>query len=91
MGQKAYQKLIAIDEFSDKEWEEIVSLGFEPFEIEHGDKLTRGQWWAVMEMAIGKANLIENGLYGGDDSERVNDSDWADELRAIADVILTHL
>lgn len=74
-----------IDNFSDQDWEEIASLGFEPFTIEPGQALTRQQWMAVAHMALGKAQRIENGDYGED-----VDNGWADQLRLIAETITDH-
>lgn len=75
-------------DFTDDEWEEIQSLGFEPFEIDYQDPMTRGQWMAIAHMSIGKATLIEDGRYDMGDEEEGDNEEWADQLRGIADTIL---
>lgn len=72
-------------EFTDSQWEEIFSFGFEPFEISHlGEPMTRAQWMAVADMALGKATRIRRGYFGEDaDNEK-----WIAELEAIAEIIL---
>ena len=85
-------------EFSDDQWDELVSMSFEPFEFSAGEKLTRGQWMALAEMALGKAQRIEEGFYGMvdendndiGDADGVNVEEWAEQLRAIAAVIFQY-
>lgn len=84
--------------FSAKQWQEIESLGFEPFEPMTGESLTRGQWCAIGEMCLGKAQRIDAGDYGMEDGEgNATDADleavgdspaqWAEDLRGIAAII----
>jgi hypothetical protein len=74
--------------FNDDEWDEIACMGFEPFEIEPEEELTRGQWFAVAQMALGKAQMLDDGRYGGDEDDGVDPAEWADQLRGIASTIL---
>ncbi len=75
-------------EFTDAQWEELVSLTFEPFEFFQGDSLTRGQWMALAEMCLGKAQRIEEGNYHIDDDDDGCDFvKWAEDLRVIASEI----
>lgn len=83
----AHRNLYRLD-FSVDDWEEIQSLGFEPFEIEPFESLTRGQWMAVAHMCIGKAELIDNGRCDMGDEREGDNQEWADQLRGIADTIL---
>jgi len=86
MKRKAYQIEHSID-FTPRQWEEICSCSFEPFDIAEGEALTRGQWLAVAQMALGKSVMLAEGRYDmGDDDE--DNEQWADELREIADTIL---
>lgn len=87
MKRKAYQIEHSID-FTPGQWEEICSLSFEPFDIAEGEALTRGQWLAVAEMALGKSVMIAAGRYDMDDQDDDGNEKWADELREIADTIL---
>ena len=93
MSVESHQQTYAI-EFDERDWDEIVELGFEPFEIEHEQELTRKQWLAVAHMALGKVCLIDQGRYGmvDEEGEEVDDGvdlkEWADQLRYIADEIL---
>ena len=72
-------------EFTDEQWEEISSMGFDSFEPVPGEPLSRGQWIAIAHMALGKAQRIEEGHYGGGEED---DPDWAGELRGIASKIM---
>lgn len=73
-------------EFTAEQWEEIEGMGFEGFEPMPDKALSRVQWIAIAHMALGKAQRIEDGNYGG--GAEGDDGDWADELRAIACKIL---
>ena len=76
-------------EFTDKQWEEIVGMGFDGFEPMPDKAFSRVQWIAIAHIALGKAQRIEDGHYGGGaEGEDEDDGDWADELRAIASKIL---
>ena len=76
-------------EFTDKQWEEIVGMGFDGFEPMPDKAFSRVQWIAIAHIALGKALRIEEGHYGGGaEGEDEDDGDWADELRAIASKIL---
>ena len=74
-------------EFTAKQWEEIEGMGFDGFKPMPDTALSRVQWIAIAHMALGKAQRIEDGNYGGG-AEGEDDEDWADELRAIASKIL---
>ena len=82
MKQKAYQIENNID-FTRKQWEEIQSLSFEPFDIGEGEALTRGQWLAVAQMALGNRRPVRHGRRGRQGQRAVGV-----ELREIADTIL---
>ena len=87
MKRKAHQIEHSID-FSPKQWEEICSFSFEPFDIGEGEAMTRCQWLAVAQMALGKSMMLAEGrYYMGDDDDSDNEQ-WANELREIADTIL---
>ncbi len=87
MKRKAHQIEHSID-FTPRQWEEICSCSFEPFDIAEGEALTRGQWLAVAQMTLGKSVMLAEGRYDlGDDDDADNEL-WADELREIADIIL---
>ncbi len=77
-------------EFSESQQEEIISLGFEPFEPDPTQPMIRGQWMAIAEMALGKAVRIERGDYEAitEDGFDSDDREWAEELRDIAHIIL---
>lgn len=83
----AHQKEYKL-EFDEKDWDEIWSFSFEPFEFQREDVLTRGQWLAIAQMCLGKAELIENGRYDMGDEHDGDNDEWADQLRSIADTIL---
>ena len=85
MKRKAYQIEHRID-FTPRQWEEICSFSFEPFDIGAGEALTRGQWMAVARMALGKSVMLAEGRY--DDEDDKDNEQWANELREIADTIL---
>lgn len=80
-------------EFDPTAWEEIDSLlsnvttlDWNP--AEHG--LPRAMWLAVAQMALGKAQLMEDGYYdSGDDDDDCLD-DWSRQLRDIAYTITDH-
>ncbi len=72
-------------EVSDKQREEIEALTEGVFKFDPDEPQPRRKWWAVAQMATGKAAMLEDGLYG-DDEEDV--SEQAEELRDIADLIL---
>ena len=74
--------------FSDRDWEELVSLTFEPFEFGYDEPLTRGQWLALAHMALGKAQLIDDGQYDIGDGHDSENPEWAAHLRSIAHRIL---
>lgn len=74
-------------EFSDKQWDEICCMSFEPFTFGPEIPMTRGQWWAIGEMALGKAQRIEEGAYGGDEGDGFDPETRSEELRAIAATI----
>ena len=79
-------------EFTEPQWEEIVNLGFEPFEVVPEESLTRGQWMAVADMALGKAWRLDRGDYAlGEPDEAEDNERWAEELREIAHIILNKL
>jgi hypothetical protein len=84
MARKTHQNVHSIA-FTTKQWEEIQSLSFEPFDIGEGEAMTRGQWLAVAQLALGKSVMLAEGRYdmGDKDNEQ-----WADELREIAGTIL---
>lgn len=87
MKRKAHQIEHSID-FTPRQWEEICSCSFEPFDIAEGEALTRGQWLAVAQMTLGKSVMLAEGRYDlGDEDDKDNEL-WADELREIADIIL---
>ncbi len=73
-------------EFTENEWEEIEALSFFPFVIVLGDTLTRPQWVALGNMALGKAQRIQQGAFGEGDEDMGGRSnkEWADQLRGIA-------
>lgn len=74
--------------FSSQQWEELISMTFEPFTFGKGARLTRGQWMAMGEMALGKAQRVDAGIYKiGEQDDEVNMPQWAEELRDIAAVI----
>lgn len=76
-------------DFTVKQWEEIESMAFDGFDPVPGEPLSRSQWIAIAYMALGKAQRIESGHYGGGaEGEDEDDGDWADELRGIASQIL---
>ena len=79
-------------EFSESQQQEIISLGFEPFEPDPAEPMTRGQWMAIAHMALGKACRIGQGDYGLDlddpDITEVTDELWIGELNEIAEKIL---
>lgn len=76
-------------QFNKSEWEEVEAL-VEPFCFKFTGQMTRPQWIAIAHMAMGKAQRIEEGDYGGGDEEESFDpATWAYQLRGIADVILT--
>ena len=75
--------------FTAKQWEEIEGMGFEGFAPTPDKALSRVHWIAIAHMALGKAQRIEDGTYGGGaEGEDEDDGDWEDELRAIASKIL---
>lgn len=77
--------------FTDNQWQEIESMGFEGFEPMPDKALSRCQWIAIAHMALGKAQRIEEGHYGdGAEGEDEDDENWADELREIASQILNN-
>ena len=87
---KVQKRTYRLDDLDDTQWEEIESLGFEEFEPNSEKDMTRRQWMAVAHMCLGKAQRIESGDYG--DTEENDPADnlrWANELREIAEVILT--
>ena len=87
MKRKAHQIEHSID-FSSKQWVEICSLSFEPFDIGEGEAMIRGQWLAVAQMALGKSMMLAEGRYDMGDEDDTDNEEWADELREIADTIL---
>jgi hypothetical protein len=76
-------------DFTAVQWEEIQSLSFEPFDIREREAMTRGQWLALAQMALGKSVMIADGRYDMGDEDDKDNEEWADELREIADTILT--
>lgn len=75
-------------EFSDSDWEEILSLTFPPFEIEQGEPLIRIQWIAIGHMCLGKAYRINTGAYDEPDFDDGCDLPaWAEQLQNIAEKI----
>ena len=87
MKRKAHQIEHNID-FSPKQWEELCSFSFEPFDIGEGEAMTRGQWLSVAQMALGKSMMLAEGRYDMGDEDDKDNEQWADELREIADTIL---
>ena len=87
MKRKAHQIEHSI-EFTPRQWEEICSFSFEPFDIGEGEALTRGQWLAVAQMALGKSMMLAEGRYDLGDEDDKDNEQWAAELREIADTIL---
>lgn len=87
MARKAHQNEHRID-FAPKQWEEICSFSFEQFDIGEGEALTRGQWLAVAQMALGKSMMLAEGHYDMGDGDDKDNEEWADELREICDTIL---
>jgi hypothetical protein len=73
------------DKFSEKEWEEIDSLPDRPYEEDGGAPLYRKQWMGIAYMCLGKAQLLKDGRW---DTPDRGDKAWAEELIAIADLIL---
>jgi hypothetical protein len=81
-------KLYSFD-FTDHEWDEIESLA-PCFDMDA--EMPRGKWYAIGLMALGKAQLLDEGRYGmvDPDGNDVGDADgvdiveWACELRSIA-------
>jgi hypothetical protein len=71
--------------FSDQEWEEIGALTADVIELPEDGQLFRRQWWAIAQMALGKADMLDRGAYdiSGDLSE-AQAAAWAEELRGIA-------
>jgi hypothetical protein len=69
-------------EFTDAQWDELVSMASDVFECEPGDALTRQRWMSLGFMALGKAERLADGTYDGD-----IDDNWANELRDIAAII----
>lgn len=72
-------------EVSDQQREEIESLTSGVFKFDPDEPQPRRKWWAVAQMATGKAAMLEDGLYGDDDEDI---EEQAQELRDIADLIL---
>jgi hypothetical protein len=78
-------------EFSSRQWEELESLSFVPFTFSQGDALTRAQWLALANMAVGKAERIDAGDYGQrDEAEGFDPAAWSRDLRGIAAEILAN-
>jgi hypothetical protein len=76
-------------EFTEEQWQELISLSFEPFEFGEGDELTRGQWMALAHMCVGKAERVKRGDYGpANDVEPFDPEQWAEDLESIANTIL---
>ncbi len=71
-------------EFTPQEWEEIDSLASGLIEIKAD--MPRTHWIAIGNMALGKAQRLEEGAYGPDD-DGCDSERWAEELRAIAAII----
>ena len=73
-------------EFDDDEWEEIEAMCFEGFHLESGEAFLREQWVALGHIALGKAQRIEDGVYGGCDiyDDESANSAWVDQLRGIS-------
>lgn len=74
-------------EFTPKQWEEIESMSFPGFEPVAGEPMERAQWIGLGHMALGKAYRIEQGEYGEPEDDMDDNTEWAEELRAIADVV----
>ena len=73
--------------FDKQQWEELESLTFTGFEINRETPMARDQWVALGHMCLGKAQRIEEGQYGEPEDDMDDNSEWAEELRAIAAVI----
>ena len=73
-------------EFAPQEWEEIDSLASGIIEV--NADMPRTNWMAIGNMALGKAQRLEEGAYGLADDE-CDSERWAEELRAIADKIFS--
>lgn len=86
MKRKAYQIEHSIN-FTARQWQEICSCSFEPFDISEGKALTRGQRLAVAQMALGKSVMLDDGRYDVCDQDDTGNAQWADELREITDII----
>src|SRR5437763_17174986 len=87
MARKAHQIEHSID-FSPKQWEEICSFAFEPFDIGEGEAMTRGQGLAVAQMAVGKSVMLNEGRYDIGDEDDDGNKQWTYELREVGDNIL---
>lgn len=51
----ASETLISLPELTESDWDLILILDFDPFNIETGSPMTRDQWTAVIDMAVGLA------------------------------------
>jgi hypothetical protein len=76
--------------FTDVQWVEINNL-IDNSDDEFGPARPRRQWYAIAQMALGKAEMIAAGLYdtpGEDPTEtEEGNAQWADTLRDIAKII----
>lgn len=66
-------------------WDELKNLA--PPELPVSRYMRRYQWMTLAHIALGKAQMIEEGWYGTEDP--ADDAKWAAELREIATAILT--
>lgn len=80
-------------DFTDKQWEELNSLSCGVFDVQQGDALPRPHWLTLANVALGKAQLVEQGHYNmGAGTELETEEEfnerWAQEMRDIAQIIL---
>lgn len=73
-------------EFSSRLWEEVEALASGLFEINEDLTLPRRKWLALGQMALGKAQKMQEGYYGADDDE-TDIEQWTQDLQAIANTI----
>ncbi len=79
-------------EFTPAEWEELECLNYAGSRPDLREPLLRGQWLAIAQMALGKAQSIIEGHYDDcDGDDNGHHGSWALELRRIAAAILYRL
>lgn len=83
---KTNPNLYALD-FCESDWNEIESLAFGPF-VPDREGMSRSEWMAIANIALGKALRIEEGDFDMRDEDDRDNSNWAQQLRDIAHTIL---